>query len=96
MHGGHSAEKVIWECLKAHPREITIVALGPLTNISRVLKRDPSIAELIGDLVICGGTVHASGNATPTAASRAFSARAPKCGASSKSCPLSPKATSRS
>jgi inosine-uridine nucleoside N-ribohydrolase len=67
LHGGHSAEKVIWECLKAHPREITIVALGPPTNISRVLKRDPSIAELIGDLVICGGTVHAAGNATPTA-----------------------------
>jgi len=67
LHGGHSSEKVIWECLRAHPREITIIALGPLTNISRVLKRDPSIAELIGDLLICGGTVHASGNATPTA-----------------------------
>jgi inosine-uridine nucleoside N-ribohydrolase len=67
LHGGHAAEKVIWECLKAHPREITILALGPLTNISRVLHRDPSIAELVGDLVISGGTVHANGNATPVA-----------------------------
>ncbi len=67
LHGGHLSEKVIWECLKAHPREITIVALGPLTNISRVLNRDPSLVELIGDLVICGGTLHATGNATPTA-----------------------------
>ena len=67
LHGGHAAEKVIWESLRAHPREITIVALGPLTNVSRVLQRDPEVAALIGELVICGGTVHASGNATPAA-----------------------------
>jgi inosine-uridine nucleoside N-ribohydrolase len=67
LHGGHPSEKVIWECLKAHPREITILALGPLTNVSRVLARDPSVAELIGELVICGGTVHGAGSATPVA-----------------------------
>lgn len=57
LHGGHASEKVIWETLKAHPREITFVALGPLTNLSRVLTRDPSIAELIGDVIVAGGTV---------------------------------------
>jgi purine nucleosidase len=67
LHGGHPSEKVIWECLKAHPREITILALGPLTNIARVLARDPAIGELIGELVICGGTVHGAGSATPVA-----------------------------
>lgn len=67
LHGGHVSEKVIWECIKAHPREVTIVALGPLTNISRVLQRDPGIAELIGALVICGGTAQGLGNATPVA-----------------------------
>jgi len=67
LHGGHPSEKVIWECLKAHPREITILALGPLTNIARVLQRDPAAAELIGELVICGGTLHAAGNASATA-----------------------------
>lgn len=67
LHGGHSSEKVIWESVKAHPREITILALGPLTNLSRVLARDPSLAELIGDVIICGGSVQASGSATPVA-----------------------------
>lgn len=67
LHGGHHSEKVIWECLKAFPREITILALGPLTNISRVLQRDPSVAELIGDIMISGGTTHAAGNASPVA-----------------------------
>ncbi len=67
LHGGHASEKVIWECLKTQPREITILALGPLTNIARLLRRDPEILELSAGLVICGGTVHASGNATAAA-----------------------------
>jgi purine nucleosidase len=65
LHGGHVSEKVIWETLRAHPREITFVALGPLTNLSRVLTRDPSIAELIGEVVVAGGTVQGNGNVTP-------------------------------
>ena len=67
LHGGHPSEKVIWETIKAHPREVTILALGPLTNLSRVLQRDPGIAELVGAVVACGGTAHASGNASATA-----------------------------
>ncbi|MCX7401692.1 MAG: nucleoside hydrolase [Planctomycetia bacterium] len=67
LHGGHISEKVISETLRAHPREITIIALGPLTNISRVLARDPSIAEMIGGLIISGGTVQGLGNATAVA-----------------------------
>lgn len=67
LHGGHPAEKVIWETVRAHPREITILALGPLTNVARVLARDPSIAELIAGIVISGGTAHAAGNASAVA-----------------------------
>ena len=67
LHGGHVSEKVIWETVRAHPREVTIIALGPLTNVSRVLARDPSIVELIDGLVVSGGTVHGHGNVTPVA-----------------------------
>jgi len=67
LHGGHSSEKVIWECIRAHPREITILALGPLTNVARVFTRDPSIVELVSGLVISGGTTHAAGNASAVA-----------------------------
>ncbi len=67
LHGGHQSEKVIWESIRAHPREITILALGPLTNVARVFKRDPSIVELVAGVVVSGGTVHAAGNASPVA-----------------------------
>jgi inosine-uridine nucleoside N-ribohydrolase len=65
LHGGHLSEKVIWEAFHAHPREITFVALGPLTNLSRVLARDPAIVELIGEVLISGGTFEGHGNVTP-------------------------------
>jgi inosine-uridine nucleoside N-ribohydrolase len=67
LHGSHAAEKVIWETIRAHPHEVTILCLGPLTNLSRLLRRDPAILELLGDVLICGGTLHANGGATPAA-----------------------------
>ena len=67
LHGGHPSEKVIHEILRAHPREVTILALGPLTNLSRVLMRDPSIVACIGEVVVSGGTWHGHGSVTPAA-----------------------------
>ena len=67
LHGGHVAEKVMWETIRANPREVTIIAMGPLTNLSRLLRRDPSIAEIIDRVIISGGTVHGGGNVTPVA-----------------------------
>ena len=66
-HGAHPSEKVIAETLRAWPREVTIVALGPLTNLSRALRRDPSLAEIVGGLIVCGGTAQARGTVTPVA-----------------------------
>ena len=67
LHGGHVSEKVMWETIRANPREVTIIAMGPLTNLSRLLRRDPSIAEIIDRVIISGGTVHGGGNVTPVA-----------------------------
>ena len=63
----HPAEKVIHEEVRAAPGEVTIVALGPLTNIARAFARDPSLPELVGQLVIMGGTLDGVGNITPAA-----------------------------
>jgi purine nucleosidase len=72
LHGAHVAEKVIWETLRAHPREVTIIALGPLTNVSRALARDPGLAELIHGLVARGGTAYGHGTATAVADSNFY------------------------
>ncbi len=66
-HHVHSSEKVIADLLRAHPEEITIVALGPLTNLARVFQRDPQSVALVGQLVVMGGAVGVGGNVTPAA-----------------------------
>ncbi len=61
------AEKVICDEVRAAPEDVTIIALGPLTNIARAFQRDPELASLVGRLVIMGGAVAGSGNITPAA-----------------------------
>jgi inosine-uridine nucleoside N-ribohydrolase len=61
------SEKVICDHVRDAPHEVTIVALGPLTNIARAFIRDPDLATLVGRIVIMGGTVSGAGNITPAA-----------------------------
>lgn len=61
------SEKVICDEVRAAPEDITIIALGPLTNIARAFQRDPEIASMVGRLVIMGGAVAGPGNITPAA-----------------------------
>jgi len=61
------SEKVICDQVRDAPHEVTIVALGPLTNIARAFIRDPELPTLVGRIVIMGGTVAGPGNVTPAA-----------------------------
>ncbi len=67
LHHLHSSEKLIMDCVRAHPDEVTIVCLGPMTNIARAFRRDPNVAELVDRLVLTGGSVNAVGNITQAA-----------------------------
>jgi purine nucleosidase len=46
---------------------LTLVTLGPLTNIALALGRDPGLAERIGRCVVMGGAPCCEGNVTPAA-----------------------------
>lgn len=61
------AVDVIIDTLKADPGEITLVTLGPLTNIATALLRAPEIAFLVQRCVIMGGAANTVGNVTPAA-----------------------------
>lgn len=63
----HPAEKIICDEVRAAPEAVTIVALGPLTNIARAFKRDPELPSLVGQIMMMGGTVAGPGNITPAA-----------------------------
>ncbi|MBI4904558.1 MAG: nucleoside hydrolase [Acidobacteria bacterium] len=53
--------------IEANPGGITIVALGPLTNIARVLEKQPALAGKIRRLVFMGGQYRVPGNASKEA-----------------------------
>jgi purine nucleosidase len=63
----HPSEKIICDEVRVAPDSVTIVALGPLTNIARAFQRDPELPSLVGRVVIMGGTVAGPGNVTPAA-----------------------------
>ncbi len=52
---------------RAEPQQITLVAVGPLTNIAEALRREPELPSLVAGLVIMGGTVSEPGNVSPVA-----------------------------
>ena len=62
----HAVEFIIDE-VRAHPNEVTIVALGPLTNIALALRIAPDITDKIKSIIYMGGTAYAPGNVTPSA-----------------------------
>ncbi|MFK8110694.1 MAG: nucleoside hydrolase [Rubripirellula sp.] len=66
-----SSDKVISELVNQHPNEITLLCLGPLTNLARLCRRDPTTIPLLNNVVISGGSVTHPGNAT-TSAERNF------------------------
>lgn len=63
----HPAEKVICDTLRSAPGEVSVICLGPLTNIARAFQRDPELPQVLNRLYIQGGTVGGPGNITPTA-----------------------------
>lgn len=67
LHQRHPAEKIIGDELRAAPERVTLLALGPLTNVARALQREPSLADLVGQLVMVGGVGNGVGTVTPAA-----------------------------
>ena len=57
---------VIVDAARKRPGEITLVTLGPLTNLAVALEREPSLPRLLRRHVLMGGAFGAQGNTTPT------------------------------
>jgi inosine-uridine nucleoside N-ribohydrolase len=60
------AVDLLAELARASDRRLTLVALGPLTNVALLLARHPDAARRLGRIVLMGGAV-AEGNMTASA-----------------------------
>jgi inosine-uridine nucleoside N-ribohydrolase len=48
---------LIIELVHAYPHEITLVPVGPLTNIALAIEKDPSIVPLVKEVILMGGSL---------------------------------------
>jgi purine nucleosidase len=62
---------LIIEMVHAAPHEITLVPVGPLTNIALAVEKDPSIVPLVKEVVIMGGSI-TGGNVNAAAEANIF------------------------
>lgn len=63
---GHAVDALV-AASRDHAGELTLVTLGPLTNIALALRRDPGLAERVGRCVVMGAVADHVGNQNPVA-----------------------------
>jgi inosine-uridine nucleoside N-ribohydrolase len=61
------AARFIVDAVRAAPGEITLVPLGPLTNIALAMTLDPTLTDHVAEIVLMGGNAFRGGNITPAA-----------------------------
>jgi purine nucleosidase len=65
LEAEHAADRIV-SLARERPGEVTLVTLGPLTNLALALEREPALPRLLGRWVLMGGAYRAPGNTTPT------------------------------
>ena len=61
------AASFIIETIERRPGEVTLVAVGPMTNLAHVFRARPDLAPRVKRLVFMGGAARVPGNVTPAA-----------------------------
>lgn len=66
-HQPTDSSKLLADLVRAFPNELTLVTLGPLTNVSMAQERYSGFLSELKSLIVCGGSVASGGDATSTA-----------------------------
>ncbi len=67
----HAALKII-ELVMASPGELTILALGRLTNVALAMRIEPQLAQSVAGIIVMGGAVNVPGNVSPVASANLY------------------------
>ena len=67
----HAVHELV-ERVMARPGEITLIALGPLTNVALALSLEPHMASALAELIVMGGAVLTHGNVTEVATANLY------------------------
>ena len=64
-HLRRDAPAVLVDAVRAQPGEVSIVTIGPLSNLARAIQVDPELPQLVRELVVMGGVIDGPGNILP-------------------------------
>jgi inosine-uridine nucleoside N-ribohydrolase len=67
LHRPHPSDKLLIDLIRQHPKEVTVVVMGPMTVLASAFDRDPELPALVKRLVLLGGTWHEPGNVSAAA-----------------------------
>jgi inosine-uridine nucleoside N-ribohydrolase len=67
LHQRHESARLLVELVRASPHEITLLTLGPLTNVSVAAELAADFFDLLGSLVSLGGAIQSGGDVTAAA-----------------------------
>ncbi len=62
------AVELMRSIIRKNPGKVSLIPIGPLTNVATLLREDPEIAGMIQEIVLMGGSI-SGGNMTPAAES---------------------------
>ena len=63
----HAVDFIIESLHAADDESVTLVPIGPLTNIGTVIQKDAAVLTKVREIVIMGGAMREGGNRTPSA-----------------------------
>lgn len=64
---GEDAVGFLIHCISSRPAEVTVIALGPLTNLALAEARQPGILSRARSVMVMGGALGEPGNVSPVA-----------------------------
>lgn len=67
LHHRHESSKVLIDVVRDNPHQVTLLTLGPLSNVVAACERAPEFLQMLGGLVCLGGSVAVGGDLTAAA-----------------------------
>ncbi len=67
LHHRRPSEKIICDEIRTAPEGVTLITLGPLTNVAHAFQRDPDLVNVVDRIIMMGGSLNGVGNITAAA-----------------------------
>jgi purine nucleosidase len=67
LQSDHAVDYIIRTLLAADDASVTLVPMGPLTNVATAFNREPGVLPKVEQIVLMGGAMREGGNRTPSA-----------------------------